>query len=206
MSLTRRILESARAGLSTLSSLVIVDDEPLSSVEAAALEGELALRKQARRGEPGASPMAKLAGTGGRAERARLAAERARRIGGAKAERAAADRRAADEAFRRMKAKAAAGAGSTAGAGDGSSQRRASGSGTTSGGKPSSDAQVADWYKTLNLSPGADLGEVKSAYRKLMRKYHPDMHAGNPAKQKAANELSMRVTAAYNGLQTHLGK
>jgi DnaJ-class molecular chaperone len=39
-----------------------------------------------------------------------------------------------------------------------------------------------------------------------MRKYHPDMHAGNPGKQKAANELSMRVTAAYNGLQEHLGK
>ena len=68
------------------------------------------------------------------------------------------------------------------------------------------EAQVADWYKTLNLSPGADLGQVKSAYRQLMRKYHPDMHAGNPAKQKAANELSMRVTAAYNGLQAHLAQ
>jgi DnaJ-class molecular chaperone len=33
-----------------------------------------------------------------------------------------------------------------------------------------------------------------------MRKYHPDMHAGNPQMQKAAHELSMRVTAAYNGL------
>jgi hypothetical protein len=39
-----------------------------------------------------------------------------------------------------------------------------------------------------------------------MRKYHPDMHAANPQKQKAANELSMRVTAAYNGLSTHLEK
>jgi hypothetical protein len=37
-----------------------------------------------------------------------------------------------------------------------------------------------------------------------MRKYHPDMHAANPGKQKAANELSMRVTTAYNGLQAHL--
>jgi hypothetical protein len=30
------------------------------------------------------------------------------------------------------------------------------------------------------------------------------MHAGNPQKQKAANELSMRVTAAYNGLVAHV--
>ena len=41
VSLTRRILEGARSGLSSLTSLVIVDDEPLSSVEAAALEVEL---------------------------------------------------------------------------------------------------------------------------------------------------------------------
>jgi curved DNA-binding protein CbpA len=47
---------------------------------------------------------------------------------------------------------------------------------------------------------------VKSAYRKLMRKYHPDLHAGNPQKQKAATELSMRVTSAYNALSTHLEK
>jgi len=39
-----------------------------------------------------------------------------------------------------------------------------------------------------------------------MRKYHPDMHAGNPGKQKAATELSMRVTSAYNGLVAHYDK
>ena len=63
---------------------------------------------------------------------------------------------------------------------------------------------MAEWYKVLDLQPGADLAQIKSSYRQLMRKYHPDMHAGNPSKQKAANELSMRVTTAYNGLQTHL--
>ena len=50
-----------------------------------------------------------------------------------------------------------------------------------------------------------EMSQIKSSYRQLMRKYHPDMHAGNPGKQKAANELSMRVTTAYNGLQAHLG-
>ena len=47
---------------------------------------------------------------------------------------------------------------------------------------------------------------IRTAYRQMMRKYHPDMHAGNPQKQKAATELSMRVTAAYNGLVAHLEK
>ena len=58
----------------------------------------------------------------------------------------------------------------------------------------------------LDLQPGAELAQIKSAYRQLMRKYHPDMHAGNPAKLKAATELSMRVTTAYNGLMDALDK
>lgn len=202
VSLTRRILEGARSGLSSLTSLVIVDDEPLSSVEAAALEVELAARKKAHTGEPGRSAIAKLAGPGARADRARQAAERAQRINGARAAKAAAEQRAADDAFRRMKEQAARGGGSASSGGGASS----SGGGARPKPRSGNDAQVAEWYKALNLQPGADLGEIKSAYRQLMRKYHPDMHAGNPGKQKAANELSMRVTAAYNGLQEHLGK
>jgi DnaJ-class molecular chaperone len=50
------------------------------------------------------------------------------------------------------------------------------------------------------------MAQIKTSYRQLMRKYHPDMHAGNPQKQKAATELSMRVTTAYNGLVAHLEK
>ena len=68
------------------------------------------------------------------------------------------------------------------------------------------DAQLAEWYRVLDLSAGADMSQIKTSYRQLMRKYHPDMHAGNPSKQKAATELSMRVTAAYNGLVAHLEK
>ena len=70
----------------------------------------------------------------------------------------------------------------------------------------SKDAQLAEWYKVLDLQVGADMAAIKSSYRQMMRKYHPDMHAGNPQKQKAATELSMRVTNAYNGLRQHLGE
>ena len=45
MGITKRILESAQSGLSRLTSLVIVDDEPLSHVESAALQAELTVRK-----------------------------------------------------------------------------------------------------------------------------------------------------------------
>ena len=209
MSLTRRILESARSGMSQLTSLVIADDEPLSHIEAAALEVEVAARRKARTGPPGQSRIAKLAGASAeaRADRARQAAERMRKVKGERETRDAAARRAADEAFRRIKEQAARGGPmpGSGGASSGSGGRSSAG-----GGGPSrprgNDAQIAEWYKQLNLAYGADLAEVKSAYRQLMRKYHPDMHAANPSKQKAANELSMRVTTAYNGLQLHLEK
>jgi DnaJ-domain-containing protein 1 len=68
------------------------------------------------------------------------------------------------------------------------------------------EARLVEWYRVLDLSAGADLAQIKSSYRQLMRKYHPDMHAGNPQKQKAATELSMRVTTAYNGLVAYLEK
>jgi DnaJ-class molecular chaperone len=58
----------------------------------------------------------------------------------------------------------------------------------------------------LDLQVGADMAQIKTSYRQMMRKYHPDMHAGNPRKQKAATELSMRVTTAYNGLVANLEK
>jgi DnaJ-domain-containing protein 1 len=98
---------------------------------------------------------------------------------------------------------------SSGGAGSGGASGGASG-GTSGSSRPprpgTPEAQVAEWYKVLDLQTGADLAQIKSAYRQMMRKYHPDMHAGNPQKQKAATELSMRVTTAYNGLVAHLEK
>src|SRR5438874_1931865 len=85
-----------------------------------------------------------------------------------------------------------------------------SSSSSSSTGRPprpgSAEAQLLEWYKVLDLQVGADMAQIKSSYRQMMRKYHPDMHAGNPQKQKAATELSMRVTTAYNGLVSHFEK
>ncbi len=209
MSITRRILDSAQSGLSKLTSLVIVDDEPLSHVESAALQAELTARKAAReksQKKPLDNPLAKLvtSETAARAAREKAARDRAARIHRERDERAARQRAAADEAFRRMKEQAARGGYTSS---TSSSSYSSSSSGSSRPPRPgSADAQVAEWYRVLDLSVGADLSQIKTSYRQLMRKYHPDMHAGNPQKQKAATELSMRVTAAYNGLVAHLEK
>jgi DnaJ-domain-containing protein 1 len=205
VSITRRILESAQSGLSRLTSLVIVDDEPLSHVESAALQSELTARKAAREKSPkkelGALGKLALATPAARAARDKASRERSSRVHRERDEREARQRAAADEAFRRMKEQAARG-GFSAGTTTSSSS-----SGSARPPRPGTpEAQVAEWYRVLDLSAGADLAQIKSSYRQLMRKYHPDMHAGNPQKQKAATELSMRVTAAYNGLISHLEK
>lgn len=215
MSITKRILESAQSGLSRLTSLVIVDDEPLSHVEGPALQAELTVRKAAREragGSPPHNPLARLATSepAARATRAKQASERAARVHRERDERAARQRAAADEAFRRMKDEAARGGNTWTPPSSGSSgPRPGSGGGGGSSRPPrpgSTEAQLADWYKVLDLQRGADMPQIKTAYRQMMRKYHPDMHAGNPQKQKAANELSIRATTAYNGLVSHLEK
>jgi DnaJ-domain-containing protein 1 len=211
VSITRRILESAQSGLSRLTSLVIVDDDPLSNVESAALQAELTARKAAREKsarKPEDNPLAKLAmaNPGARAQRDKATRDRVSRVHKDRDDREAKQRAAADEAFRKMKEQAARG-GPMPGSTWSSTSSSSTGS-SSSGPRPprpgSQDAQLADWYRVLDLQPGADMAQIKTSYRQLMRKYHPDMHAGNPQRQKAATELSMRVTAAYNGLVTHL--
>ena len=54
-----------------------------------------------------------------------------------------------------------------------------------------------DPYKILGISPSATDDEVKKAYRKLSRKYHPDANINNPNKVQAEEKFK-QVQQAYN--------
>src|SRR5438874_2455255 len=48
--------------------------------------------------------------------------------------------------------------------------------------------EFKDYYRILGVDRGADDKTIKSAYRKLARKYHPDVNKGQDARFKEINE------------------
>ena len=56
---------------------------------------------------------------------------------------------------------------------------------------------IDDPYQVLGVSPGASDEEIKRAYRRLAKKYHPDV---NPGDEEAAKQMQ-RVNAAYEQIK-----
>ncbi|MHA7304468.1 DnaJ C-terminal domain-containing protein [Arthrobacter sp. TMN-49] len=54
----------------------------------------------------------------------------------------------------------------------------------------SQDWAEKDFYKILGVAKDASDADIKKAYRKLARKYHPDTNSGDPAAEKTFKDVS----------------
>ena len=59
-------------------------------------------------------------------------------------------------------------------------------------------------YEILGVKPGASQDEIKSAYRKLIKQYHPDQYGDNPLKN-LAQEKMIEINEAYETLTKNPG-
>tara|TARA_R110002096_G_scaffold16898_2_gene57676 strand:- start:4743 stop:5381 length:639 start_codon:yes stop_codon:yes gene_type:complete len=189
------------------------DGDGVSGIDEVELEKELAKRVAAREkaGNPPAhdNARARVAGAGSKAKEQReaLAATRVAKIHGERNRRAAAKKREQDEAFRTMADEARRAPPpprSSYSSGQSQSQQAPPRTGQHRPRNPGAgifgNKDLAQHYKTLGISPDADAGELKSAYRQLMRKYHPDLHQ-DERKKKAATELATKISTAYAAIE-----
>jgi DnaJ-domain-containing protein 1 len=84
-------------------------------------------------------------------------------------------------------------------AGEAWNQRRArqSDRGRASSGAKSADEALRRDYATLEVAFAAPLAEVRTSYKRLLHKYHPDRFSGDAEKQALANEVTQRLNAAF---------
>ena len=65
---------------------------------------------------------------------------------------------------------------------------------------------VVQAFSVLGISPEGSWEEINSAHRALLKKHHPDSHAGNEANVKKATAQSQKINEAYQVLKKYFGR
>ena len=58
-------------------------------------------------------------------------------------------------------------------------------------------------FANLEVEPGASMEEVSRSYKRLLGKYHPDRHAGNPERFETATRVTQMLTESYRHIREH---
>ena len=69
-------------------------------------------------------------------------------------------------------------------------------------GEQSSSPSLAQDYANLELKLGASFENVRSSYKRLLKKYHPDRFANDPEKQKLATEITQKLNQSYQTIRS----
>ncbi|MGD8318413.1 MAG: hypothetical protein PVH21_03635 [Myxococcales bacterium] len=66
--------------------------------------------------------------------------------------------------------------------------------------------RVRQYLANLELGAGATWPEIERAYARLLDRYRPEKHAEDPARHRAAQELTESLTRAYQTLQRYFDR
>lgn len=81
----------------------------------------------------------------------------------------------------------------------------AAGAGAREGSRPRTpprvDESLRQDYANLEVPFGADRETVRSSYKRLMLKYHPDKFAGDTEKQKIALEIAKKINQSFQRIR-----
>ncbi len=59
------------------------------------------------------------------------------------------------------------------------------------------DNKEIEYYKILELEYGASFKDIKSSYRRLLKKYHPDLFVNDKDKYELAKRVTQKINEAY---------
>ena len=65
---------------------------------------------------------------------------------------------------------------------------------------------LAQYYANLEIPAGSDQVTIKNAWKKQLKKYHPDLHCSDPKKQMIAENISRQLNEAYRILNSEFFK
>ncbi|MGR3319776.1 MAG: J domain-containing protein [Candidatus Anammoxibacter sp.] len=68
------------------------------------------------------------------------------------------------------------------------------------------DNKLAQYYANLEVPYGSDLDTVKKAWKRLLKKCHPDLFTNDPAKKEIAHDLASKLNEAYREVEKSLRK
>ena len=65
---------------------------------------------------------------------------------------------------------------------------------------------LAKYYANLEIPDGSDQTIIKNAWKKQLKKYHPDLHCSDPEKKMIAENLTRQLNEAYRILSSEFLK
>lgn len=67
--------------------------------------------------------------------------------------------------------------------------------------KKTVDPVLAEYYANLEVPYGSDMELVRASWKRLLKKYHPDMHSNDIEKKRIATILTQKLNEAYRAVE-----